>query len=177
MDWMKQLSGMLQQYSGAQTGQAPNTVDDDFDQFTRTAPRPALAEGLSAAFRSNQTPPFAQMLSQLFMNSGGVQRAGIINALIATLGPTIVAQMLARGGASGLAGLLSGGQREVTPEQAEQVPPEVVQTAATQAEQQDPSVIDRLSDFYAEHPTLVKTLGGAALAIALAKIAQQQSQS
>jgi hypothetical protein len=116
------------------------------------------------------------MLSQLFMNSGGAQRAGIINALIATLGPTIVAQMLARGGASGLAGLLSGGQREVTPEQAEQVPPEVVQTAATQAEQQDPSVIDRLSDFYAEHPTLVKTLGGAALAIALAKIAQQQSQ-
>ena len=176
MDWMNQLSGMLQQYSGAQANQAPATLNDDFDQLTRTAPRGALADGLSAAFRSDQTPPFAQMLSQLFMNSGGAQRAGIINTLIATLGPTIVAQMLARGGASGLAGLLSGGQKEVTPEQAEQVPPDVVQNVATQAEQQDPSVIDRLSDFYAEHPTLIKTLGGAALTIALAKIAQQQSQ-
>lgn len=176
MDWMNQLSGMLQQYSGAQPNQAPGTVDNDFDQLANTAPRSALADGLGAAFRSDQTPPFGQMLSQLFMNSGGVQRAGIINTLIATLGPTIVAQMLARGGASGLAGLLSGGQREVTPDQAEQVPPEVVQDVATQAEQRDPSVIDRLSDFYAEHPTLVKTLGGAALTIALAKIAQQQSQ-
>jgi hypothetical protein len=79
-------------------------------------------------------------------------------------------------GGGGLADLLRGGQREVTPEQAEQISPEAVAKVAEQAEQKDPSIIDRVSDFYSEHPTLVKSLGAAALTIALARIAQQQNQ-
>lgn len=174
MDWMNQLSGILQQYTGANANQAPQTVDNDFEQFTQAAPNSAIADGLAAAFRSNETPPFAQMLSQLFSQSGGPQRAGILNTLIAAIGPTIAAQLLARHGVSGLAGLLSGGQREVTPEQAQQVSPEVVQEIAAQAEQKDSSIIDMVSNFYAEHPALVKTLGAAALTIAMAKIAERQ---
>lgn len=178
MDWMNQIGGLLQQYTGAQAAKAPQTVDQDFDQFTQAAPQTALADGLNAAFRSNETPPFAQMASQLFGRSSGSQRASILNMLISTLGPTLVSQVLARsssgGGGAGLAGLLSGGQKEVTPAQAEQVSPEAVQEIAAQAEQKDGSVIDQLSDFYAQHPTLIKTLGGAALTIALAKVAQRQ---
>jgi len=176
MDWMNQLSGILQQYSGAQGPQAPDTVHDDFDQLAQTAPQSALADGLAAAFRSNQTPAFGQMVAQLFANAGGQQRAGILNTLISALGPTIAAQLFSQGGASGLAGLLSGGQREVTPEQAAQVSPEAVRTLAEQAETKDPSIIDQVSNFYAEHPTLVKTLGAAALTIALAKLAERQQQ-
>lgn len=177
MDWMNQLSGILQQYSGASADQAPPTVHNDFDQFTQTAPSSALADGLAAAFRSGQTPPFAQMLSQLFSQSNGQQRAGILNTLIATVGPTVVSQMLARRGISGLAGFLSGGRSEVTPELAEQVPPDAVHELAAHAEQKDPSVIDMVSNFYAEHPTLVKSLGAAALTIAMAQIAQRQQGS
>jgi methylmalonyl-CoA mutase cobalamin-binding subunit len=74
-----------------------------------------------------------------------------------------------------LIGLLNGGnQTQVTPEQAQQIPAEAVQEIAAQAEKKDPSVIDQVSSFYAEHPTLVKTLGAAALTIALSKIAQRQ---
>ena len=174
MDWMNQIGGLLQQYTGAQANQAPQTVDSDFDQFTQAAPQSALADGLAAAFRSQQTPPFPNMLAQLFGQSGGQQRAGILNMLISTLGPTLVSQMLTRGGASGLAGLLGSGQTSVSPQQAEQVPPEVVQQIAEQAESKDPSVVDTLSNFYAQHPTLIKTLGGAALTIALAHIANRQ---
>ncbi|HEY6188355.1 MAG TPA: hypothetical protein VIW80_11775 [Pyrinomonadaceae bacterium] len=173
MDWMNQLSGILQQYNGAQPGQAPDTVHDDFDQFAQAAPQSALADGLAAAFRSNQTPAFSQMVAQLFGNASGQQRAGILNTLIATLGPTIAAQVFSQGGSSGLAGLLSGGQREVTPEQAEEVSPEAVREIAEHAERKDPSVVDQLSNFYAEHPTLIKTLGATALTIALAKLAQR----
>ena len=36
--------------------------------------------------------------------------------------------------------------------------------------QKDPTVLDKVSGVYAEHPQLVKTLGSAALAIALAGI-------
>jgi len=176
MDWMNQIGNILQQYGGAQANQAPNTVDDDFDQFAQAAPKSAMADGLAEAFRSNQTPPFPNMLAQLFGQSNGTQRAGILNMLIGALGPTILSQVLSRagGGGAGLAGLLGGGQQEVTPEQAEQISPEAIQQAAVEAEKQDPSVIDRISDFYAEQPALVKTLGAAALTVALAKIAQRQ---
>ncbi|MDQ3648939.1 MAG: hypothetical protein M3458_01415 [Acidobacteriota bacterium] len=177
MDWMNQIGSMLQQYGGAQANQAPNTVDNDFDQFAQAAPRSAMSDGLAEAFRSDQTPPFPNMLSQLFGQSSGTQRAGILNTLMGALGPTIMSQVLSRvggGGGAGLAGLLGGGQSEVTPEQAEQISPEAIQQIAAEAEQKDPSIIDRVSDFYSEQPALVKTLGAAALTVALAKIAQRQ---
>jgi hypothetical protein len=170
---MNQLGDLLQQYTGASAAQAPSNVQDDFDQFTQVAPTGTVADGLASAFRSDETPPFGQMIGHLFGQSNGQQRAGILNTLISTLGPTLVAQLLARRGASGLAGILGSGRREVTPEEAQQVPPEAVQELAAHAEKEDPSVIDTLSNFYAEHPTLVKTLGSAALAIALASIAQR----
>jgi hypothetical protein len=190
MDWMNQLGGILQQYNGAQPGQAPDTVNDDFDQLAQTAPPSALSDGLAAAFRSDQTPDFGQMTSSLFNNSGGQQRAGILNMLLRTAGPAILSQVLSRsgsgggsssgsGGGGGLGSLIDmlrgGGHPQVTPEQAEQISPEAVQQIAQHAEQKDPSIIDRVSDFYSEHPTLVKSLGAAALTIALAKIAQSQN--
>ncbi|HMF57124.1 MAG TPA: hypothetical protein VK619_12350 [Pyrinomonadaceae bacterium] len=173
MDWMNQLGGLLQQYSGAATGQAPATAHDDFDQVAQHAPQSALADGLAAAFRSDQTPPFENMVGQLFTNGSGEQRAGLLNTVIAAAGPAIVSQMLSRGGsgASGLAGLLAGGQTEVTPEQAQQVSPEAAEHLAAEAARHNPSVIDEVSNFYSQHPTLVKTLGAAALAIAISKIA------
>jgi len=174
MDWMNQLGGLLEQYSGASAQRAPESVDDDFDSFARAAPQGTIAEGLSEAFRSDQTPAFGQMAAQLFGQSSGPQRAGILNTLISTLGPTLVAQFLSRGGSSGLGGLLGGGRTEITPEQAEQVSPEEVKELAARAEEKDPSIIDTFSNFYAEHPTLIKTLGGMALTVALAKIAQSQ---
>ena len=182
MDWMNQLGGILQQYSGAGAAQAPSTVDDDFDQITQSAPQSAVADGIAAAFRSDQTPDFGQMAAQLFRNSGGQQRASILNTLISAVGPMVLSQILSRragtsggGGLTDLIGLLRGGQQtQITPEQAEQIPADAVQEIAAQAEKKDPSVIDQISNFYSEHPTLVKTLGAAALTIALAKIAERQ---
>ena len=183
MDWMKDLSGLLQQYNGAQPDQAPNTVDDDFDQIAQTAPQPALADGLAAAFRSEQTPDFGQMASNLFNNSNPQQQAGLLNTILKYAGPAILSRVMpgaggtgnsAGGGLSDLINAFKGGQQQVTPEQAEQISPETVKEVADEAQKQDPSIIDRISDFYAEHPTLVKSLGTAALTIALAKIANRQ---
>jgi len=184
MDWMNQLGGILAQYNGASAAPATSNVQEDFDQIAGEAPRPALADGLAAAFRSEQTPEFGQMAAQLFSNSGGQQRAGILNTLIRAAGPMIVSQVLSRrasaggGGLSDLIGMLGGGQQgQITPEQADQIPVEAVEEIAAQAEKKDPSVIDQVSNFYAAHPTLVKTLGAAALSIALSKIAQRQQTS
>ena len=186
MDVMKELSGLLQQYQGAQAGQAPDTIDDDFDQVAQAAPQPALSDGLAAAFRSDETPEFGQMTANLFNNSNPQQQAGLLSTILKYAGPAILGRVMAggggggasAGGGGGLSDLINifkgGGQQEITPEQAGQVSPEAVQQIADQAQKDDPSIIDRISDFYAEHPTLVKSLGAAALTIALSKIANRQ---
>jgi hypothetical protein len=185
MDLMNELSGLLQQYQGAQPAQAPDTVDDDFEQVARAAPQPALADGLSAAFRSDETPEFGQMTANLFNNSNPQQQAGLLNTILKYAGPAILGRVMSgggggigSGGGGGLSDLINifkgGGQTEVTPEQAGQIPPEAVEQVAAEAQKHDPTIIDRISEFYAEHPTLVKTLGTAALTIALSKIANRQ---
>jgi hypothetical protein len=185
MDLMKELSGLLQQYQGAEPTQAPDTIDDDFDQVAQAAPQPALSDGLAAAFRSEQTPEFGQMTANLFNNSNPQQQAGLLNTILKYAGPAILGRIMSGGGGGGataggggglsdLINIFKGGQQEVTPEQAEQIPPEAVQQVAEEAQKHDPSIIDKISDFYAEHPTLVKSLGAAALTIALSKIANRQ---
>jgi hypothetical protein len=67
----------------------------------------------------------------------------------------------------------TGPNSQLTPQQASQVTPAEVQEIATQAEQHDPSVLDKIGGFYADHPQLVKTLGSAALAIALAGVGRR----
>ncbi|MFT3799903.1 MAG: hypothetical protein QM766_01665 [Burkholderiaceae bacterium] len=75
--------------------------------------------------------------------------------------------------AGGSGGLLP----TITPEQASQLSPEEVGQIAAEAEKHNPSIIDSLSEFYARNPALVKTLGGAVLAIAMAKIHERMRNS
>jgi uncharacterized protein (DUF697 family) len=133
------------------------------------APAGHLASGLSDAFRSDQTPPFQNMLGSLFGASNGEQKAGILNQLLASVGPGLLA--------SGVLGGLTkyAGAGSLTPQQAEQVPPEAVQELAQHAQQQDPSIVDRASSFYAQHPTLVQALGAGSLALIMSHMSNRQS--
>jgi hypothetical protein len=171
MSWLDQLGGMLQQY--ANSGQATQTTEQDFDNAANVVPRDTMSQGLAEAFRSDRTPPFANMLGQLFGNSSGAQRASILNTLLSVAGPALMSGALQSGSGMGqLGGLLGKGQ--VSPQEAEQIQPQAVEELARAAEKHDPSVIDRVSDFYSEHPGLVKTLGAAALAVAMSGMAKQK---
>jgi hypothetical protein len=169
MSLFDQLGNVLKQYTGGATQDAA-TATEHFDQVAQAAPQSLIAEGLSAAFRSQQTPAFGNLIGQLFGQSNGDQKAGMLNQLIQSVGAGNLAQV--PGGAM-LASLLAGGS-QITPQQAQNVSQEVVQQIATHAEKADPSIVDQASAFYAQHTTLVKTLGGAALSIALAKVAERQ---
>jgi hypothetical protein len=163
------LGNLLQQYlGGANPNVNPAQAEDDFDHVAQSVPRATVAQGVTQALRSDQTPPFAQMVSQLFSNSNPDQRAGMLNHLLANVGPSVLASVA--GGALG--NLLGADQARVTPEQANEVSPDQVRELAAKAEQQNPGIVERMGDFYAEHPTLVKAIGGAALAIALGHMAQ-----
>ena len=62
----------------------------------------------------------------------------------------------------------------MTPQQAQQISPDDVQGLAEHAQKQDPSIIDRASEFYAQHPTLVKGLGATALAMIMSRASQHR---
>ncbi|MEO8044894.1 MAG: hypothetical protein ABI674_08300 [Spartobacteria bacterium] len=173
MSWLNELTDVLQNYS--QTGQPrpESEVESHFHQVAQAAPAADLAGGLAAMFHSDQTPPFAQMIGQLFSNSNGAQRANLLNTLLSSgAGAGILAQLAKSAGLSLPSGL--GGAAPITPEAAEKIPTDAVQQAAAQIEQHDPSIIERVSEIYAQHPTLVKTLGAAAMAIAMSHLANRR---
>lgn len=175
MSWLNQVGDLLKQYTPSGAAAAPaRDVHAHFDQVVQAAPTSVIAEGLAAAFRSNQTPAFGQMLSTLFSNSNGDQKAGMLNQLISSVSPATLTQVLS---GSGLAGLAAGAGTQLTPDQAQKLSPEAVQQLAAHAEKANPSIVDSLSSFYAQHGTLMKTLGGAALTVALAKVAERQRQT
>jgi len=166
----------------------PDGDENDFDQVAQQAPPAVMSQGVAEAFRSDRTPPFPNMLGQMFGQSDPNTRAGILNHLIAAAGPAILSGVLSRGGAGigggGLGGLLGGlfgaggfGQTsvpQITPEQASQVPPHAVEELAREAQQNNPDIISRVSDFAAQNPMLVKGLGAVAVGIALKHLAGQK---
>ena len=102
----------------------------------------------------------------------------MLQQLLGGLSPAALASLTGSGALAGVIGQGGAGQSATIPaEKVSQVTPEQVQQIATHAEQQNPSIIDKMSGFYAQHPGLVKTLGGAALSIALAKIANGMRSS
>ena len=101
MSWLNEIGTLLQQYKGASPSSPRPGAAEDFAKVADRAPSCALADGLSAAFHSQSTPPFAKMIAQLFAQSDGAQRSGILDHLLAAAGPA----------ASAAGGLRSVGHR------------------------------------------------------------------
>ena len=87
----------------------------------------------------------------------------VLSCLLSSAGCAAIAPVL---------GKSAGNSTEaITPEQASQLTPVQVQQMADHAQQNNPSIVAHMSDFYAQHSGLIKILGDAALAVALAKMA------
>lgn len=70
---------------------AAKAPDQHFDEVVANAPANELGKGVAEAFRSDQTPDMGQMVGQLFGNSNGSQQAGMLNQVLASLGPAAIA--------------------------------------------------------------------------------------
>jgi hypothetical protein len=140
----------------------PSNREDAFQHYEQLAsqtPPSAMSGALGAIFRSPQTGTFGQNISSMFGKSDPNQRAGILNTLLASAGPAILSHL----------GLPPGTSR-ISAQQAGQIQLPAVEQAANHAMQQDPSIIDRASEFYAQHPTLVQALGTGAAILAVQHI-------
>jgi hypothetical protein len=143
-----------------------NSAETHFDEVAQNASHDELGAGLAGAMRSDQTPPFGDMVGQLFGHSSSTQQAGVLNQILASLGPAALS-----GIAGGVLGrMLAPGQSQLTPDQASKLSPDQVSEIAAHAEKSQPGVIDQVGQFYAQHAGLIKMLGGAALAVTMAKM-------
>jgi hypothetical protein len=168
------LGSLLSQFvGGGPIAGAPG----HFDRVAQNASPDLLTQGLAAMFHSDQTPPFAEMAAHLFGQANPSQQAAILNQLLGSMGPTVLASLMNGTGGRALSEVLgqlnraSGSAAAVTPEQASKLTPEQLQQIASHAEQYIPGIVDQMSGFFAEHPGLIRTLGGAALSIALSRMA------
>ena len=169
------LGNLLEEVTGG-----ANPVEHQFDQIVQGAPTDLLSQGLALMFHSDQTPPFAQMAAQLFGQATSDQQAGMLNHLLTAMGPQVISAI--QNGSAGsvlrdVVAQLGGATSTITPQQAAQISPEQVQALAQHAHELAPGIVDQMSDFYAQHTGLIKTLGGAALTIALSKMADVQKSS
>lgn len=158
---------ILNKYGGEPQAQPDTSAH--FDEVARASSPETLGNGIAAMFRSSATPPFGNSVGSLFSQSDPAQRAGVLNQIMRSLGPSA----LTAGG--GILGRVLGNSgnpapghsQAVTPEQASKLSPSEVAVLASHAEQQNPSVVNSIGAFYANHPVLVKTLGVTALAVAM----------
>jgi hypothetical protein len=63
------LMDILQQYTRNTGVPDATTVHNHFDEVTRTAPADTVGQGVADAFRAESTPPFGQMVGQMFGRS------------------------------------------------------------------------------------------------------------
>ena len=172
MDWMDTVGGLLKNYTGQNANNAnTQNADAHFDQVAGAVPSGALGGAVADMFRSSSTAPFSQLAASMFGNANATQKASVLNELLSGAAGALPS-VLGSAGLGALASRVAAGGA-VTPEAAAQVPPEAVQKAAEHVEQHDPSIVDRLGAVYSQHPTLIKTLGSAALAVTLGKLANR----
>ena len=165
MDLLRNLDGLDTRFAAGTASE--DDVHSAYSRVVPAVPRETLADGIAHAFRSDRTPPFQNMVSNLYGQSDPNQKAGLLNQILGALGPN-AANILE---STGLAGLLRGSR--VTPQDAQQVSPQTVQVLAGEAEKRDPTIVDRAAGFYAEHPTLVKALGVGALALLMSRMSRR----
>ena len=163
------LMEILSQYVNP-TSAPSGDVMGHFDQAAQQAAPQDLGRGVAAAFRSDATPSFGQTIGRLFDQSNPQQQAGLLNQLVQSIGPGALS-----GVAGGVLGKIFGGAGvgsvpTITPAQATQISAQDVSALADHARGQKDSVVDEVGNFYAQHPALVKSLGAAALAVALGRM-------
>ena len=162
------IMDILAQYAGqAELGTQPQqqSTHDDFSQVASQASPEFLGGGIAQALQG-APGGFESSIAKLFENSDTQQRTGLLQRLIQSTGPAVLSSF-AGGALSHLAQPGASAQES----DADAISPAQAGELATAARQSNPGIVSELGSFYTQHPTLVKTLGAAALAMAMSHMA------
>ena len=160
LDALSQIANAISQNSQPQQSHV--------DEIVRDAPRDTVREGLREAFDAGDTPSMGEQVGQMFGQSSNQQQAGLINQVIQALGPAAAAALA--GGV--LQKVMKPGEQQVDADAVAQLSPTEVTQVVNEAQQQQPELSQRLSEFYADNSGLIKSLCGVALLAAAIKMKQ-----
>jgi hypothetical protein len=151
-----QQAGMLNQILA---GLSPAAIASILGSLNGGAGAPAATQ--SSAQGGSLGGMLGSVLGSL---AGGGQGGGLggLGGILDSLG-------LGTAGSAGVPGVPPA----ITPDQASQITPDQVKDIANKAQEHNPGIVDVLSGFYVQHPDLVKSLGAAALAIAMGHMAKK----
>jgi hypothetical protein len=163
------LMDILSQYAsqaeaGAQS-QPQQSTHEDFTQVASQASPDHLGGGIAQALQG-APEGFEASIAKLFENSDPQQRTGLLQRLIQAAGPAVLSSF-----AGGALSHLAQPGAQAQQEDADKITPAQAGELAGAAKQTNPGIVSELGSFYSQHPTLVKTLGAAALAIAMSHMA------
>src|SRR5262249_42191492 len=91
------------------------------------------------------------------------QRVGLLSQLLSVVPPATIAALPGLGSL----GKLLGTNQNTVDNAATQLSPDQVRQIASQAEARSPGIVEKVSGFYAQHPGLMRAVGGMALAVAM----------
>ena len=160
MSFLDRLGGVLQQYQSGSATPSREEAHAHYDQIAREVPSNVLAGSIGPALGTLEPGDVESRVARSAAQMTPEQRGGLLGTLLGGLGT---------GSGGGLGDLL--GRIGVSPSVAQnpqQASPEDVARVAGYARQNQPDLLHRAGDFYAQHPTLVKALGTAAI-VAIAR--------
>src|SRR5215470_8552758 len=93
MSLLDEMKGLLTQYASGDASSGDTGAH--FQKVAQSVDSGTLAQGIAAAMRSDQTPPFAQLVSQLFASGSGDQKLAMLGTLLSNVSPEQRAQLAA----------------------------------------------------------------------------------
>lgn len=165
MGWQDTIGGVLNQFTGsaAAPGQHPHA---QYDQLSSIVPSNVMGSVIGPALGSMATQEVTQHLLGSANAMNPQQRGDLLSSLLGgfTSQGTNAASLL---GQLGVNPAVADNPQTATAED--------VTALAAHAHQNAPDIFHKAMEFYGEHPTLVKTLGGIAVGAIVGHFIQRHS--
>jgi len=153
MSFFDQIGSILNQYQSCATP-TREEAHAHYDEIAKAVPPDVLAQTIGPALESMDTAHLKEKIAQTAAQMTPEQRSAFLQEILAGLAGS--------GGAA--AALNRAGASPTLAQNPSAATPQDVANVATYAKENQPEIFRRATEFYAQHPTLVKTLGVVAIA-------------
>lgn len=164
MSFFDSIGGLLSQYISGNAAASTEEAHQHYDQVTSAVPSDILGSAIGPALKSLAVEEFQRHILNSASQMTSEQRGGLFQSLLGGLASS-------GGNLSSILGQL--GIDQSVADNPQNASPEDVAALAAHAHQNNPDVFHRAMAFYAEHPTLVKALGTAAVSAIIYEIAKR----
>jgi hypothetical protein len=155
MSFLDQIGSILDQYKA---GAMPSREEAHlhYDEIARTVPTDVLAQSIGPALQTMDTQHLKEKIAQAAAQMTPQQRSAFMREILGGLTAGSDASLASEVTRAGVSPSVAQDPSTATPQD--------VGSIAAYAKEHQPELFRRATEFYAQHPTLVKVLGTVAIA-------------